>query len=173
MSCNLTSGYTPLCRYRGGVDMAVVFQRKALDSVTVTNGEAVALTLKSGNQAFAFEIDPELSSFEDVATSNENRALFSAQTATMILLDNSKTTRNLVMQLMKADVVIIYRQTDDNQTWKVLGLDYGLRLMTATNNSGVALSDRNGFELSFQRNNKELAVDISNSIVESLLVPVS
>lgn len=171
MSCNLTQGYTEACRTSGGLEWAAIFQRKNLATLTASGGEVTAITLTGGTQAFAFQIDPELSSFEDVATSNENRALMSAQTVTLVLLNNKRTTRNLVMELAKDDVVIIVRQT--NGELKVLGLDYGLRLMTGTNNSGVAMSDRNGFELSFQRNNKELALDISQANTDALLVPAS
>jgi hypothetical protein len=171
MSCNLTAGFAEACRTSGGVEWAAIFQRKNLNTLTVTNGEATALTLANTTQAFAFEIDPEVSNFQDVLTGNEHRSLFSAQTVTMILLNNKKATRNLVMQLAKDDVVIVFRQT--NGDYKVLGLDYGLRLITGTNDSGTTMADRNGYELSFQRNNKELAVDIAGSLVATLLVPAS
>lgn len=170
---DLTSGYTrPPADNIGGVDEVVVFQLEHKLTSTVADGEITDLTLENGTQAFRYFLEEDLSSYTDDLTGTDgNGTIMAAQTLNIVLNDQRKSTRNELMNLAKNWLVCCVKTSQG--TWKVLGWHYGLKLRTGTGESGTAKADRNGFTLTLDGQQKELAYDISEAIVDSLQIVAS
>lgn len=173
MACDLTAGYSKPCRdEKGGIKSVYFIQTEHISSYTETSGQVTAITLTSGNRAWKYALEMNLSSFTDtLTTSRENGTTFAAQSLTVILNDNRQATRNQLVLLAQNDLTCIVELA--NGDFEMLGADNGLSLETDERASGAVKGDRNGHTITLVGEEDELAYKVDSSIIAALLIPAS
>lgn len=175
MSCAITSGKTLGCRTGiGGIKSSVKIAIDDIDydSVTIVDGVITAISANSGKRGYEFHYEDESSNFGDVGTGNRQAGTFtSTQTLTESFTDMTQETTQLLRTLSKNRCLTIVRYKDG--TNKVAGYETGMMVDTITHNSGTAGEDKNGADVVWTAKEKEMAYNISNALVESLLVAAS
>ena len=78
----------------------------------------------------------------------------------------SVSVRNEIEILAKNRLIIVL--VDNNGNAWLYGKDFGLRLDSTNANTGKALADRNGYDLTFGGDEKELAPLVDPTIVSAL-----
>ena len=175
--CEILEGYNQLCDEVGGVDQWFIFSLRDengegnIDTLTVENGEVTALTLKAGKFAYAFNVEMETSTFNDVAIGERvNGAYAREQTATMVLFGNTKEMIVNLENLGRGRSVVIAKLNDE--TYEVLFIEKGAK-MSDDRSPGQAYEDLNGNTLTFTGKERNKAPKIDSAIVAALLPPAS
>ena len=75
--------------------------------------------------------------------------------------------RNELFLLAQNRLMFVY--VDENSTNWLYGSDYGLMLTTSSAKTGKVLADRNGYELTFEGDEKNFAYEVSDACLATLL----
>jgi hypothetical protein len=170
MSCFLTSGQSLGCSDSvGGLKKVYIVGGNAdatIDALAYNaDGAITGSTISvSGTTLYGFELKRNTSSFvQNVQKSFENATSFFEQVLTMVMYKYSQDKRNQLKILIQNDKLQIIA-IDANDTQYLLGQENGLYLSGGSAGTGVALGDRNGFELTFTGQEKEPARVIVGSL---------
>ena len=158
--CELTSGYTkPACASFGGTKAVVVMNTENITSITKTGNVVSAFSLDGTKSAYRITPDMASIDFTETATrSRENNSLFFATTCTIILKDDTQTTRDLVDLIAKGFITII--QEKENGTNFVYGSVNGLTLTTGAFASGLNYEDLSGVTITMEGKESAIAPSI-------------
>jgi hypothetical protein len=74
--------------------------------------------------------------------------------------------RNEILLLAKNYLIMIVH--DNNDTYRMMGREFGLRMETGTANTGTAWGDRNGYTLNFTGKEPELSPFVDGSVIATL-----
>lgn len=150
MSCNLTSGIQLSCRDNvGGVATAYITDFTNIASITKNTGDTI--TQISGSGVFyEFQLIRTSSQFtETVNASLENGTVFYTQELVTYFAKLSQDKRNILKTLAQSPrlaVVIV----DNNGGSFYLGETYGMFVSAGTSQTGKALGDANGYNITLQ-----------------------
>lgn len=175
-SCAVTSGYAIECRDSvGGVEVVYLIENSALydasgnSRVTEASGTVTALTKNTGKRFWKFEVPRATASTENGITSSiENGTFFYTHKVVFPINDRSATTRNIITTLAKNRLTFVTKEGD---TYRMFGKEFGLILESATGASGTALSDRNGYVLTFSSQEREDFLVVPANIAATLETP--
>ncbi|CAB5223161.1 hypothetical protein UFOVP384_1 [uncultured Caudovirales phage] len=169
MACALTQGYTLDCKDSlGGLKSVLFIESENVSVATESAGVVTDISLAVGKYFYKYELVKETSMFmETVTASVQNGTIFYAQELTIVLNKLQANTRNEILLLAKNNLVAIVE--DKNGKYWYLGQDGGLDITGGTAGSGTAAGDRNGYELTFSGQEKELAPEVSSSIIGGLI----
>ena len=169
MPCALTSGYTLDCKDAvGGLKSVLFIEWKNVTAITVTANVVSAITKAAGKTFFKYELAKETSQFtETVTASAQNGTIFYAQSLNIILNKLQTATRNEILLLAQNNLMAIAE--DKNGKYWLLGRLNGLDISGGTAQTGTASGDRNGYELTFEGQEKELAIEVGSGIIAGLL----
>ena len=177
MSETISGGYNELCDVPGGVDTHYAFPLRDEDGAstiatyTVVDGAVTALTLASGFQSFAFNVEAETGSFT-VDSIGDKATGSNAYTHTSIMIFHGNTAENLVnIHAMNVGRHAVIHALADG-TFELLHMTNGGKNQSGRA-SGTAYSDMNGTTLTLTSNEKLYAPKIPANIVEALLIPTS
>jgi hypothetical protein len=87
----------------------------------------------------------------------------------MALNKRDAATRNIILVLGKARVIIVARELSGR--WTMYGKDNGLWLTTGEGTSGIAGGDRNGYNLTFAGEQREPVLEVTNAVGLVLQTP--
>lgn len=164
MACLLNSGYQ-LSGCKGNNSGGVAYMYIApFSSTTVFNMNASeTITGMTGAPTFyTFDLTKQTSSFTDSPTASiENDVLYYAQEVRLIINRLNPTVRNQIKVLAQSRVFIIVK--DNNGYFWLFGRENGLDLAEGTAGSGVATTDRSGYELVFQGNESNPAYNVAST----------
>lgn len=169
MACALTQGYTLDCKDSlGGLKSVLFIESENVSVATETSGVITDISLAVGKYFYKYELVKETSSFTETITANvQNGSVFYAQELSIILNKLQANTRNEILLLAKNTLVAIVE--DRNGKYWYLGQDNGLDVTGGTAASGTASGDRSGYEITFGGQEKELAPEVSSSIIAGLI----
>jgi hypothetical protein len=169
MACALTQGYTLDCKDSlGGLKSVLFIESENVSVDTEVAGVVTDIQLAVGKYFYKYELVKETSQFtETVTASVQNGTIFYAQELTIVLNKLQANTRNEILLLAKNNLVAIVE--DKNGKYWYLGQDGGLDISGGTAASGTAAGDRNGYELTFSGQEKELAPEVTSSIIAGLI----
>jgi hypothetical protein len=169
MACALTQGYTLDCKDSlGGLKSVLFIESENVSVDTETDGVITDIQLAVGKYFYKYELVKETSMFmETVTASIQNGTIFYAQELTIVLNKLQANTRNEILLLAKNNLVAIVE--DKNGKYWYLGQNGGLDITGGTAGSGTAAGDRSGYELTFSGQEKELAPEVSSSIISGLI----
>jgi hypothetical protein len=150
MSCNLTSGIQLSCRDNvGGVATAYITDFTNIASITKNTGDTITQISGSGT-FFEFQLIRTSSQFtETVNASLENGTVFYTQELVTYFAKLSQDKRNILKTLAQSPrlaVVIV----DNNGDSFYLGETYGMFVSAGTSQTGKALGDANGYNITLQ-----------------------
>jgi hypothetical protein len=172
MSCsNITAGLALDCNSsQGGVDK-IFIANGPVESITATAGVVSAITVGGSPLApsdfFIFETPRQVSSIqEDVAVSQENGTVTYTQSLTLILNKLEATKRNQILLMAEATSMVVVVKTNSGKYFSI-GLERGAYLGSGSATTGVAYSDREGYELVITGMEEAPMFEVESSIVEA------
>ena len=168
MACALTQGYNLDCRDSyGGVKEIYIAETSSVTAITASAGVITAID-KTGTKVFykynlvahTAEADQELT------PSRENGTLMVKQTIKFPINKMTVAVRNelLLLAQNRLNIVVV----DNNGIGWLFGEANGMMLAPTTAKAGKLLGDRNGFELSFESDEKTLAQQVDAATLLTL-----
>ena len=149
-TCALTQGYAVGCQdYFGGTAMVYIMEKPNAISITESAGIVTAITKATGKKFQKYAIESHTGEAKSAkATNKENGTSSVKQTVTFPINGMSASIRNEIELLAKNRLLIVI--VDNNGIGWLYGKDFGMRLMTANSGTGKALTDRNGYDFTFE-----------------------
>jgi hypothetical protein len=177
MAITLTD-YAELCeRENGGVEAVVVLDKCNRGAYTIANGVITALVTANGTKAYTWTPDMESAKFDDNGTGNRvNNSYFKTHTGLIIFKDDESVTAKLDEEAGRGKLIFFVkyaRPAGETAKWKAYGFLNGMTVTTSEASTGQMYEDLRGHTLNLEGKETTRALEISDSIVESLLLPAS
>lgn len=168
MACALTQGYTLDCKDSiGGIKAVWFIAAGDVSAVTEVSGVVTAITKASGKVFYKYQLVKNSSSLtENVNANVQNGTVFYAQELSIILNKLQANTRNEILLLAKNNLLAIVE--DANGKYWLLGKQNGMDLTGGNGATGTAQGDRSGYTLTFSGSEKELAPEVTSSLIAGL-----
>ena len=168
MSCALTQDYALDCNDSfGGVKEIYLMEFENATAITLTAGVVTTLTKATGKLFRKYALVAHTAEgSEDYATTRANGTSEVTQSLKFPINKMSVAVRNELLLIGKNRLLAVV--VDENGTPWLYGKDYGLTLTKVGAKTGVALADRNGYELEFECKEKELAPKVDSTIFAAL-----
>lgn len=171
MACAISGGYAIDCRDAvGGNTEVYIIDFNDVTAVAEASGLVTGITKASGKRFYKFEIPQSTAEGTDNVVGNtQNGTLFFNHQLTMPLNKRDAATRNLVLVLAKARVLVVTKELSGR--WTMYGREAGLWLTEGAGTSGVAGGDRNGYNLTFAGEQREPVLEVSSAVGLDLETP--
>ncbi len=168
VGCALTQDYSFGCDVgTGGTKECYMIELGNIQTITESSGTITAITKATGKIFRKYQLVQETALFEETITGNrQNGTLFYAQRGNVIINKQQVAVRNEILLLAKNDLVFVTK--DNNDTYRLYGREYGLKLLAGTASTGTAWGDRNGYSLEFTGNEPELAPFVAEEVIATL-----
>jgi hypothetical protein len=170
MSCYISSGVALGCSDGiGGIKTIYVLGATGstvpdVTSVSITGTTGPITGITGAGSWFQFDLKRNTSSLSQNVTKNfEASTIFFEQVLTVVLYKYDQDKRNQLKLLSQNDAIQIIA-VDQNDVQYYLGQTNGMYLSGGSAASGVALGDRNGFELIFTGQEPQPANVISGAL---------
>lgn len=177
MGCYITSGVAQgACDVStGGIKkIYVVGGGGSITGVTYDSEDRITgATATTGTTLYGFNLKRGVSSLtQTVNKSYENGTLFFQQDLMITLYKYDYEKRNLLLLLAQNDELqIVAVDQNDTQYW--LGSVNGMAISAGTATSGLALADRNGFEITFSGQEPEPSYIIEGDLDVVFASPIT
>lgn len=168
MACALTQGYTLDCKDSiGGIKAVWFIATGDVSSVAEASGVVTAITKASGKVFYKYQLVKNSSSLtENINANVQNGTVFYAQELSIILNKLQANTRNEILLLAKNNLLAVVE--DANGKYWLLGKQNGMDLTGGNGATGTAQGDRSGYTLTFSGSEKELAPEVTSSLIAGL-----
>lgn len=168
MACALSQNYTLDCKDSlGGIKAVWFISSSNVSSITEASGIVTTITKASGKVFYKYELVKNTGSLtETITASVENGTVYYAQELSIVLNKLQANTRNEILLLAKNNLVAVVQ--DANDKYWYLGRVQGLDITSGTSATGTAQGDRSGYTLTFTGGEKELAPEVTSSIISGL-----
>lgn len=167
-NCALTSDYSLAACLggAGGIVNVYFIEKSNLSGITKVSGVVTAATKATGKKFRKYELHRKTASWnEDIESSVENGTVGYNQSLTIVLNRNDTALRNEVL-LLAAGVVIAVVEDNNGLFW-MLGEKGGLTTK-GKRGSGTLVNDRNGYELTLEGSEAELAPEVASAVSGAL-----
>jgi hypothetical protein len=172
MACAIVSGYALDCKDAvGGIKNIYITERTNLTAITENaSGYVTAITKTGGKRFYLYALEPRganstsqtINADPTIGTvsveQNINAAFVKMKYETQDKLQNVIQNRVAVIVEMKTGQYFLF------------GKDYGMQVNGGTGTSGQAMSEFNGYAITFQGEEKLFANEVDPSIIAALLV---
>lgn len=151
MSCNFNS-ITFGCRDNaGGVAKVWITESENIVSLTKTSADTItSISGLTGTTFFEFELIRTTSQLtETVNASLENATVFYQQELVMFFAKLEQYKRNVLKALAQNFRLAVILE-DNNGQYYLLGEEYGMFVSAGSNVTGLALGDRQGYNITLQ-----------------------
>lgn len=169
--CALTQSYSQAAcgDLFAGVSKVYIIEKANITASTITSGVITAITKATSKLFRLYDLKTATAEGKEVKTVNrEADTSMVKQTVTFPLQGLSASLRGEIELLGKNLLVMVL--LDENGTGWLYGKDKGLRMTTGNANTGKALGDAVGYELTFESDEKYLAYPIDATTLTSLTV---
>lgn len=169
MACSLTQNYLLDCRLNyGGMKEIYIIEYDNVTAITQTSGVVTGITKASGKTFKKYQLIAHTGEGDEALTaSREMGTLSNKQTIKFPINKMTTAVRNELFLLAQNRLIFVF--VDENSTNWIYGSDYGLTLTTASAKTGKVLADRNGYELTFEGDEKNLAYEVDDTTLATLL----
>ncbi len=169
MACALTQGFNLDCRDGyGGVKQVFIMERENASAIALTSGVVTGITKLTGKRFWEYKLTAHTAEAEETMTSNrENGTNFVKQTLKCPINKMTAAVRAELMLLAQNRLLIVI--VDENGVGWLYGHEYGLMATTFGAKTGRVLADRNGYELTFEGDEKSFAYSVDNTTLGTLL----
>lgn len=169
MPCALTQSYNLDCSDSyGGIKTVYIMELENATSITAPAGIVTAISKVATKKFFKYQLVAHTADgTESFKNNRESGTSENAQSVKFPINKMSVSVRNELLLLAKNRLLIVI--VDENGTGWLYGKDYGLMISGIEAKTGVQLSDRNGYELTFEGKEKELAPSVDAATIATLL----
>ena len=168
MACVLTQGYNLDCRDSyGGVKEIYIAERATVSAITASAGVITAIDKAGSAVFFKYNLVAHTGEADQELTpSRENGTTMVKQTIKFPINKMTVAVRNelLLLAQNRLNIVVV----DNNGVGWLYGEGNGMMLAPTTAKTGKALGDRNGFELTFESDEKTLAQQVDAATLLTL-----
>jgi hypothetical protein len=170
-NCALTQDYSFGCDVgTGGTKEVYLIELGNILSFTESSGTLTTITKATGSKFRKYQLVQETANFEeDVVGNRQNGTIYYDQKGTIVLNKQNVAVRNEILLLAMNYLVMVMH--DNNDTYRLLGRQFGLRLETGSATTGTAWGDRNGYTLNFTGKEPQLAPFVDSAIIATLQTP--
>lgn len=149
MACAVISGFSVDCRESiGGIKKIWFTNFNNVTALTLTAEVITGITMTGATKFWGYEQVKETSNYvEAIQVSPENGTLGYETTLTAVFNKSDSTLRNQIRLLAQGALMVCI--LDRNGKYWMMGQYAGVEMANSTHNSGTAMGDRNGYELSF------------------------
>jgi hypothetical protein len=170
--------YSEQCeRENGGVEAIVVLDKCNRGAYTIADGEITALVTADGTKAYTWTPDIESAKFDDNGNGNrENNSYYRTHVGMIQFKDDEDVTASLDEESGRAKLICFVkysRPVGEDAKWKAYGFLNGLTVTTSEASTGQMFEDLRGHLLNLEGKETTRALKISDTIVDSILVPAS
>lgn len=168
MSCALTTGYALGCRNSvGGIRNVRLAPFAGVTVATNGSGTVTGVTTSPASGFYLYDLPKQTSQFtETITASTENGTVFYQQDLQIILNRMAVALRNEIRLIAQQRIVAIVQ--DRNNNFWMLGADSGLELTAGTAQTGTAMGDRNGYDITLTALETFPMQAVSSGIVAAL-----
>lgn len=164
MACDISLGRKEACKENVGGLKAVYFvnyDSTLFSGATFTGNDISGLA--SSQDAYKYELKADGNTYEEAnENSRENGTSFFTQTGNLILkVQDSATQAELTLLSYGRPHIII---EDYNGTFRLAGAEHGVEVSVSTT-SGGAMGDLNGYNISFEGKERNMATFIDSSVI--------
>ena len=166
MACLLTQGFTLDCKDAVGGIKSIHLISWSASKFTAASGEVTATTVASGS-VFTYELPKATGSM--TATTNvsvENGTTFTQTDVAFKLRRLSTTKRNEMKLLAQGRCYCIVKNNNDE--YFLVGNEYGCDVTALVANTGTAMGDSNGYEVTLSAIEAEAPYKLQSSVVTAL-----
>ena len=169
MACKLTNGISLKdCDTPGGVSESYFINIDDVDTLTVTDFQASALTLVSDAKAYKIAFEPETSNFSSNAVgSQENSSAAYEQTCEIKINKIDNNVLEQIDALTKGRHMVIIKKADN--TYELYFHEGGAKFV-ANYTTGTALEDASGVTLTATHRQPSNMLIVSATVIESLTI---
>lgn len=170
MACQLTQGYNLDCRLNyGGVSKVFIMEYDNASAITESAGVVTAITKVATKLFREYKLVAHTGEADEAGTlSRENGTSMVKQSVKFPVNKMTTSVRNEILLLAQNRLLIVV--LDENGTAWLYGKDYGMMLDSFAAKTGKALGDRNGYELAFSSDEKNMACALDGTTLTSLTV---
>lgn len=171
MACALTSGYSLSCRdSAGGIKSVYFIEFDNVSGITKSAGSVSAIAKANGGRFYKYNLQRATGSFEEAYNdSAENGTSFNVQTLSIVLNKMQAATSEEIKLLAQNRLLAVVE--DRNGKYWLLGEENGIERSGGRAGSGVAMGDRNGYELTFTSDNVAPIPEVASNIISALTTP--
>ena len=168
MSCALTQGYTlGCCDSVGGVPEVRFIEFNNVTAITAAAGVVSAITTAAATKFWRYQLPKQTSQFTQTDNaSEENGTIFYQQDLQIVLNKMTATLRNELLLLGRNRLMAIV--SDRNGAFWLLGSRNGMYLSTGIAQTGTAMGDRNGYDVTFTGMEEIPMLSVSPGIIAAL-----
>jgi len=167
MICKLTNGISLKdCDTPGGVSESYFINIEDVDTLTVTDFQVSALTLKTDAKAYKIAFEPETSNFSSNAVGSQENSSAAFEQACEIKIN--KVDNNVLKQidaLTKGRHLVIIQKND--KTYEMYFHEGGAKFV-ANYSTGTALEDASGVILTATHRQTSNMLLVSETVMEAL-----
>lgn len=151
----------------GGVKTIYVAKRENMDmaGATVSNGVITPVTADTANFK-KYAVRRATSSATSTLQVSDNAGNSWQTELALQFMKQDAAKRSEVMALSEEGIVVVF--TDSNNNSWFLGYDYPVEASAATAETGTALSDLNGYNITLQDNSMELPYSVAAAWMATL-----
>lgn len=170
-NCALTQDYLFGCDVgTGGTKEVYLIELANIVSYTESSGTLTAITKATGAKFRKYQLVQETANFqEDIVGNRQNGTIYYDQKGTIILNKQQVAVRNEILLLAMNYLVMVIH--DNNDTYRLYGRQYGLRVDTGSATTGTAWGDRNGYTLNASGKEPQLAPFVDPTVIATLQTP--
>ncbi len=170
MACALTQGYTLDCRDSvGGIKSLYIIEIDNVSGITEASGTVSAIAKANGGRFYKYNLTKNTAEATETFTdSRENGTSFYAQSVAFVLNKMQVAWRNEISLIAQNRLLCVVE--DANGSYWLYGKENGLMREGGTAKTGMALGDRNGYEITLTGEEKNMAYAVSSGIIAGLIV---
>jgi len=171
MACAIVSGYALDCKDTvGGIKKIYITENKNITTVsTNASGFVTGITKSANTKYYTYELEPrgQNNFTQNIQADATVGTVAYEQSVVANFVKLSYETQIKLQNLIKNRCSIIV-ETKDGTFW-LFGKDNGMEVTGGTGNSGQAMNEFQGYQLTFSGMEKEYANEVSSSIIAGLL----
>lgn len=178
MSCALTQGYTyTACKGgAGGISEVLITEIANITATALTTGVFTTITMASTKQFRRYILAKQMGSADDVMTYTDESGVISYEHQVDFSIKGLTNALKAEIKLIAQNTLVIIVKDRSGNYWAygmgaVLADSKGMDFVTAGSPLGKALTDFNGFNLSFRGMETDYAHQVSSGIITALLSP--
>ena len=169
-NCALTQDYNLDCRDSfGGLNTVYLIEFAGATPAAAVLGVIPSITNLTGQKWRKYALIAHTGEADEVFTpSRENGTVNSKQHVKFPINKMTVSVRNEILLLAQNRLLMII--VDENGGAWLYGKDYGMMLGATGAKTGKTLGDRNGYDLSFEGDEKYLAQSVATTVLATLQV---